>query len=64
MNIGSIESPDTDEEKHIGIRNVRERLKMQMNAVPEISSIPGSGTEVTVRIPKTANDPLKRVIGR
>ena len=59
-----IKSLDTDEEKHIGIRNVRERLKMQMNAVLEISSIPGSGTEVTVRIPKTANDPLKRVIGR
>jgi sensor histidine kinase YesM len=47
-----IKSLDTDEGKHIGIRNVRERLKMQMNASLEISSIPGSGTEVTVRIPK------------
>ncbi len=47
-----IKSLDTDEGKHIGIRNVRDRLKMQMNASLEISSIPGSGTEVTVRIPK------------
>ncbi len=41
-----------DEGGHIGIKNVRERLKMQMNASLEISSIPGSGTEITIKVPK------------
>ncbi len=36
----------------IGLSNIQHRLKLQMNAVVEISSVPGEGTKVTVIIPK------------
>lgn len=38
--------------EHIGIRNVRERLKRQVNAELAISSVLNEGTEVTITIPK------------
>ncbi|MCR4657913.1 MAG: histidine kinase [Lachnospiraceae bacterium] len=38
--------------KHIGIRNVKERLKRQVGGELSINSSPGEGTEVTIKIPK------------
>jgi signal transduction histidine kinase len=37
---------------HVGLMNVRQRLASLMNATVEIDSTPGSGTTVTVTIPK------------
>ncbi len=42
----------TLDESHIGIRNVRERLKMLCDGTLEVSSAPGEGTTVTIRIPR------------
>ena len=42
----------TDTKKHIGIRNVRERLQAMCDGSLTIESQPGTGTRVLIRIPK------------
>ena len=41
-----------DEKKHIGIRNIRDRLKVMVGGTLEIESTQGSGTKVLITIPK------------
>ncbi|SFG19053.1 sensor histidine kinase [Oribacterium sp. WCC10] len=41
-----------DGRSHIGIQNVRERLKLQCQGTLDIVSVPGEGTTVTITIPK------------
>ena len=41
-----------DERKHIGIRNIRGRLKAMVNGSLEIKSTEGVGTTVLIKIPK------------
>lgn len=41
-----------DERKHVGIRNIRGRLKAMVNGELNIESVIGVGTRVTIRIPK------------
>ena len=41
-----------DERKHVGLRNIRERLKAMVNGTLEIESTVGVGTKVIVTIPK------------
>ena len=41
-----------DDRKHVGLRNIRERLKVMVKGTLEIESTVGVGTKVLVRIPK------------
>ena len=41
-----------DERKHVGLRNIRERLKAMVNGTIDIESTVGVGTKVTIKIPK------------
>jgi signal transduction histidine kinase len=41
-----------DEKEHIGIRNIRDRLKVMVGGTLEIESIPEVGTKVFITIPK------------
>jgi len=41
-----------DERKHVGIRNIKGRLKEMVNGSLEIESIQGVGTKVLIKIPK------------
>ena len=41
-----------DERKHVGIRNIRGRLKAMVNGTLEIESTIGVGTKVLIKIPK------------
>ena len=41
-----------DGRKHVGIRNIRERLKVMVNGTLEIESTVGVGTKVLIKIPK------------
>ena len=41
-----------DDRKHIGLRNIRERLKVMVNGTLEIESTVGVGTKVLIKIPK------------
>ena len=41
-----------DDRKHIGIRNIRERLKAMVGGTLELESEPGAGTKVRITIPK------------
>ena len=41
-----------DDRKHVGLRNIRERLKVMVNGTLEIESTPGVGTTVIITIPK------------
>ena len=43
-----------DERKHVGIRNIRGRLKAMVNGTLEINSTEGVGTTVLIKIPKEA----------
>ena len=43
-----------DERKHVGIRNIRGRLKAMVNGTLEIDSAIGEGTKVLITIPKEA----------
>ena len=43
-----------DERKHVGIRNIRERLKAMVDGTLEIESKIGTGTKVLITIPKEA----------
>lgn len=42
----------TDHRKHLGLRNIRERLKVMVNGTLEIESTVGVGTKVLIKIPK------------
>ena len=41
-----------DERKHVGLRNIRERLKVMVNGLLDIESTVGVGTKVKITIPK------------
>ena len=41
-----------DDKKHIGIRNIRDRLKVMVGGTLEIESTQGVGTKVLIKIPK------------
>ena len=41
-----------DDRKHVGLRNIRERLRAMVNGEIEIDSTVGVGTNVLIRIPK------------
>ncbi|MBR4872769.1 MAG: histidine kinase [Clostridia bacterium] len=41
-----------DDRKHVGLRNIRERLKVMVNGTLEIESAVGEGTKVRITIPK------------
>ena len=41
-----------DDRKHVGLRNIRERLKVMVNGTLDIESTIGVGTKVVVKIPK------------
>ena len=43
-----------NERKHVGIRNIRERLKAMVNGTLEIESTEGVGTKALIMIPKEA----------
>ena len=43
-----------DERKHVGLRNIRERLKTMVNGTLEINSVLNEGTKVLIKIPKEA----------
>jgi hypothetical protein len=45
-----------DERKHVGLRNIRERLKVMVNGKLEIESTVGVGTKVLVTIPKEVKE--------
>ena len=42
----------TEDRHHVGIRNIRERLKVMVNGTLEIESALGEGTRVLIKIPK------------
>ena len=44
-----------DERKHVGLRNIRERLKAMVKGTLEIESTVGVGTKVQIKIPKETN---------
>ena len=41
-----------DARKHVGLRNIRERLSVMVNGTLDIESTPGVGTKVLITIPK------------
>ena len=41
-----------EDRKHVGLRNIRERLKVMVNGTLEIESTVGVGTKVLITIPK------------
>ena len=41
-----------DDKQHVGLRNIRERLKVMVNGTLEIESTVGEGTKVLITIPK------------
>ena len=45
-----------DGKKHIGIRNVRERLQMMCGGTLTVESEVGKGTVALIRIPKEGNE--------
>ena len=44
-----------DEKKHLGLRNIRERLRVMVNGNLDIQSTVGVGTKVIITIPKEAD---------
>lgn len=54
----------TDTKKHIGIRNVRERLQAMCGGSLTIESQPGIGTRALIRIPKEGKKGYDRNCGR
>ena len=42
----------SEDRHHVGIRNIRERLKVMVNGTLEIESAVGEGTRVLIKIPK------------
>jgi hypothetical protein len=45
-----------DDRKHMGLRNIRERLKVMVKGTLDIESTPGVGTKVLITIPKEAQE--------
>ena len=45
-----------DDRQHVGIRNIRERLKVIVNGTLDIESTPGVGTKVLITIPKEVQE--------
>ena len=41
-----------DDRGHVGLRNIRERLKVMVGGTLEIESAVGVGTKVVIKIPK------------
>ena len=41
-----------DDRAHVGLRNIRERLKVMVQGTLDIESTPGVGTKVLITIPK------------
>ena len=52
--IGFDTSALLDDRKHLGLRNIRERLMVMVNGTLEIESTVGVGTKVLIKIPKEA----------
>ena len=52
--VGFDTSAEIDSRKHLGLRNIRERLKVMVNGTLEIESTVGVGTKVLIKIPKEA----------
>ena len=50
--VGFDTSQPIDEKKHVGLRNIRGRLKAMVNGDLTIESQPGSGTRAVIMIPK------------
>jgi hypothetical protein len=50
--VGFDTSASVDERKHVGLRNIRERLKVMVNGKLDIESTVGVGTKVLITIPK------------
>ena len=50
--VGFDTNAPSDDRKHLGLRNIRERLKVMVNGTLEIESTIGVGTRVLIRIPK------------
>ena len=50
--VGFDAKAEVDGRKHLGLRNIRERLKVMVNGTMEIESTVGVGTKVLVKIPK------------
>ena len=50
--VGFDTNAPSDDRKHLGLRNIRERLKVMVNGTLEIESTIGVGTKVLIRIPK------------
>ena len=50
--VGFDTSAPFDDRKHLGLRNIRERLKVMVNGTLEIESTLGVGTKVLITIPK------------
>ena len=50
--VGFDTNAPSDDRKHLGIRNIRERLKVMVNGTLEIESTVGVGTKVLIKIPK------------
>ena len=50
--VGFEMSAEQDDRKHVGLRNIRERLKVMVNGTLEIESTVGVGTKVLIKIPK------------
>lgn len=55
---------ENDGRVHIGISNANERLKSIFHTEIEISSFPGIGTEVTIKIPEKTNKTNRKVTER
>ena len=50
--VGFDTNAPSDNRKHLGLRNIRERLKVMVNGTLEIESTVGVGTRVLIKIPK------------
>lgn len=54
--VGFDTGAEYDETKHVGIKNIRERIKVMCNGTLSIESKIGSGTKATIKIPKEATE--------
>ena len=52
--VGFDTNAPSDDRKHLGLRNIRERLRVMVNGTLEIESTVGVGTKVLIKIPKEA----------
>ena len=46
-----VERAKQQDKTHIGLRNVKERLENMCGAAFIVKSVPGKGTDITIRIP-------------